>query len=88
MSLKQYREAARTAIIIAKEDQTCGSYRAGHDVLFDMYQKLLQQKIKIPAEMAHNLMLLHSYILVKTHVKRNNHTKAARLLIRVANNIR
>ena len=38
MSLKQYREAARTAIIIAKEDQASGSYRTAHDVLFDMYQ--------------------------------------------------
>ena len=38
MSLKQYREAARTAIIIAKEDQASGSYRAAHDVLFEMYQ--------------------------------------------------
>ena len=38
MSLKQYREAARTAIIIAKEDQASGSYRTAHDVLFEMYQ--------------------------------------------------
>ena len=42
MSLKQYREAARTAIIIAKEDQASGSYRTAHDVLFEMYQVLYQ----------------------------------------------
>lgn len=30
-----------------------------------MYSELKTQKIKIPSEMATNLMILHSYILVK-----------------------
>ena len=30
-----------------------------------MYAELKSQKIKIPSEMATNLMILHSYILVK-----------------------
>lgn len=38
MALKQYREAAKTAIIIAREDQSAGNYRNAHDVLFGMYQ--------------------------------------------------
>ncbi|XP_069600695.1 WD repeat-containing protein 19 [Ranitomeya imitator] len=87
MALKQYREAARTAIIIAREEQAAGNYRNAHDVLFSMYMELKTQKIKIPAEMATNLMILHSYILVKIHVKRGDHMKGARMLIRVANNI-
>ncbi|KAK3739122.1 hypothetical protein QZH41_010524, partial [Actinostola sp. cb2023] len=87
MALKQYREAARTAIIIAREDQNAGNYRNAHDVLFSMFQELIQQKIKIPTEMSQNLMILHSYILVKVHVKRGDHLKGARMLIRVANNI-
>eukprot|EP00062_Callorhinchus_milii_P005041 gi/632944080/ref/XP_007887303.1/ PREDICTED: WD repeat-containing protein 19 isoform X1 [Callorhinchus milii] len=87
MALKQYREAARTAIIIAREEQSAGNYRNAHDVLFSMYTELRAQKIKIPSEMATNLMILHSYILVKTHVKRGDHMKGARMLIRVANNI-
>ncbi|XP_033742140.1 WD repeat-containing protein 19-like isoform X1 [Pecten maximus] len=87
MALKQYREAARTAIIIAREEQNAGNYRNAHDVLFSMYQELKEQKIKIPAEMATNLMILHSYILVKIHVKHGDHLKGARMLIRVANNI-
>uniref|UniRef100_A0A8B9N9U1 WD repeat-containing protein 19 n=1 Tax=Accipiter nisus TaxID=211598 RepID=A0A8B9N9U1_9AVES len=65
MALKQYREAARTAIIIAREEQCSGNYRNAHDVLFSMYSELKTQKIKIPSEMATNLMILHSYILVK-----------------------
>ena len=52
-----------------------------------MYQELKKHKIKIPQEMATNLMILHSYILVKIHVKRGDHLKGARMLIRVANNI-
>ncbi|XP_030305507.1 WD repeat-containing protein 19 [Calypte anna] len=87
MALKQYREAARTAVIIAREEQRSGNYRNAHDVLFSMYSELKAQKIKIPSEMATNLMILHSYILVKTHVKRGDHVKGARMLIRVANNI-
>lgn len=38
--------------------------------------------------MVHNLMLLHSYMLVKLHVKKGDHMTAARMLIRVASNIR
>ncbi|XP_052278623.1 WD repeat-containing protein 19-like isoform X1 [Dreissena polymorpha] len=87
MALKQYREAGRTAIIIAREEQSAGNYRNAHDVLFSMFQELKQQKIKIPSEMATNLLILHSYILVKIHVKRGDHLKGARMLIRVANNI-
>ncbi|KAF3825268.1 hypothetical protein GH733_005902 [Mirounga leonina] len=87
MALKQYREAARTAIIIAREEQSAGNYRNAHDVLFSMYAELKSQKIKIPSEMATNLMILHSYILVKIHVKNGDHMKGARMLIRVANNI-
>ena len=42
-----------------------GNYRNAHDLLFSMYTELQAQKIKIPAEMATNLMILHSYLLVK-----------------------
>lgn len=92
MALQQYSDAARTAIIIAREDQNAGAntrwhthtiheiqgrskinsyvspsgnYRNAHDVLFSMYTELQAQRIKIPAQMATNLMMLHSYLLVK-----------------------
>lgn len=97
MALQQYSDAARTAIIIAREDQNAGTnagwhtqnihwpripeiqernkmtscvsptgnYRNAHDVLFSMYTELQAQRIKIPAQMATNLMMLHSYLLVK-----------------------
>lgn len=87
MARKQYREAAKTAIIIANEEQINGNYRNAHDVLFGMYQELKRNKITIPLEMQNNLRLLHSYILVRLHVKRSDHMRGARMLIRVANNI-
>ncbi|KAF7987479.1 hypothetical protein HCN44_003241 [Aphidius gifuensis] len=87
MARKQYNEASKTAIIIANEEQINGNYRNAHDVLFGMYQELKKNHIKIPTEMINNIRLLHSYILVRLHVKRNDHLRGARMLIRVANNI-
>ena len=98
MARKQYKEAAKTAVIIAREEQVmwmimimimttmmmmiieqaAGNYRNAHDVLFNMYQELHKNKITIPWEMAHNLMVLHSYTLARLHVRRGDHTKAAR----------
>lgn len=65
MSLKQYVEATKTAILIARQEQQSGNYRDAHDVLFGMHQDLLKENIKIPFEVKQNLMILHSYILVK-----------------------
>ncbi|XP_075260010.1 WD repeat-containing protein 19-like isoform X2 [Convolutriloba macropyga] len=87
MALSQYREAAKTAVIIAREEQNGGNYRIAHDVLFGMFADLKDNSIKIPQEMATNLMLLHSYLLVRVYMKKGDHVKAANLLVRVANNI-
>ncbi|KAF5396950.1 Outer segment 6, partial [Paragonimus heterotremus] len=87
MVLKQYKEAARTAVIIAREEQTAGNYRSAHDLLFSLVQELKQRDLRVPAEMADNLALLHSYVLAKVHVKHGDHLRAARMLIRVAENI-
>ena len=52
-----------------------------------MMKELRGRNIKPPAAMDANLMILHSYLLVKSWVKRGNHARAARMLIRVAENI-
>ena len=87
MAKRQYREAAKTAIIIAREEQSQGNYRNAHDVLYNMHQELSNNGIPIPNEMRTNLMILHSYILARLHVKRGDHLKGARMLLRVAKNI-
>ncbi|XP_023331956.1 WD repeat-containing protein 19 [Eurytemora carolleeae] len=87
MARKQYKEAAKTAVIIAREEQSAGNYRNAHDVLFNMYQELVKNRISVPWEMANNLMILHSYTLARLHVRRGDHLRGARMLLRVANNI-
>lgn len=38
MAKKQFKEAAKTAIIISNQEQIVGNYRNAHDLLFSMYQ--------------------------------------------------
>eukprot|EP00899_Mesostigma_viride_P009995 jgi/Mesvir1/18998/Mv18958-RA.1 len=87
MALKNYTQAAKTAILIAKQEQEMGNYKIAHTQLFDTCRQLASQRMHIPSELQRMLMLLHSYILVRTLVKLNEHTSGARMLIRVANNI-
>lgn len=87
MAKREYMEAAKTAVIIAQEEQMSGNYRQAHDILFTMCCELKLNDLKVSSEMMSSLMLLHSYILVRVHVKRGDHLKAAVLLVRVADNI-
>ena len=47
----------------------------------------MSNRIAVPAEMRNNLMLLHSYVLARLHIKKGDHLKGARMLLRVAANI-
>lgn len=87
MKLGHFKEAAKTALIIAREEQSSGNYRNAHSLLFEMSRELKKNEISIPSEMNSNLMLLHSYLLAKICIKIGDHVKGAQLLIRVSNNI-
>ena len=87
MARKQFREAAKTSIIISSQEQIAGNYRSAHDLLFSMYQELKRNNLTIANDMKSNLNLLHRYILVRIHVKRGDHLMAAKLLVEVAKNI-
>ena len=52
-----------------------------------MYRELVGFGMAVPLEMERSLQLLHSYIIVRIHIRRGNHLLAARLLIRVAESI-
>lgn len=56
-------------------------------MLFAMCQELRKQKLTIPRDMATNMMALHSYILARAYVKKNDHVLSARLLLRVSEHI-
>lgn len=87
MARKQFKEAAKTAVIISNQEQITGNYRNAHDLLFSMYQELRKNNLSISAVMVGNLALLHRYTLVRTHVKIGDHNQAAKLLVQVAANI-
>ncbi len=87
MALRQYEKAAKTAVIIAKEEQSLGNYSNAHDVLFNMHQELSAHALSVPAEMRAALVLLHSYRLARAHARSGDHLKAARMLLRIAKSI-
>lgn len=87
MARKQFREAAKTSVIISNQEQIAGNYRSAHDLLFSMYQELRRNGLTVGNDMKFNLILLHRYILARTHVKRGDHQMAAKLLVEVAKNI-
>lgn len=87
MALGNFVQAAKTAAIIARQEQDLGNYKVAHGVLYETYHKLQQSKETIPHSLSRSLMLLHSYILVKKLVKQGDHPAAARMLVRVANNV-
>lgn len=64
-----------------------GNYRSAHDVLLGMCQQLRHNRLAISSELLSSLMLLHSYILVRLHVCRGDHGKAACMLVRVTDNM-
>ncbi|KAH9424866.1 WD repeat-containing protein 19 [Dermatophagoides pteronyssinus] len=87
MKLKYYAEAAKTATIIAREEQMSGNYRNAHQLFFSMCIELRKNHIAIPSEMVFNLMLIHSYMLAKLWIRIGDHQISAKLLIRVYDNI-
>ncbi|KJH41946.1 hypothetical protein DICVIV_12076 [Dictyocaulus viviparus] len=87
VALGMTKEAATTAIVIARQEQEHGSYTVARNVLLAMYQELVAKGIRVPYDMQNSLMILHSYLIVKSLIRRNETLRAARMLIRTAANI-
>ncbi|ORZ37585.1 hypothetical protein BCR44DRAFT_1430495 [Catenaria anguillulae PL171] len=87
MSLGQVREAARTAVVISRDEWAAGNYRPARDVLWETTNELRKNKYHVPAQMRHMLMLLHSYVLVKILIRNDDHLGGARMLTRVSKSI-
>uniref|UniRef100_A0A914QHC5 Uncharacterized protein n=1 Tax=Panagrolaimus davidi TaxID=227884 RepID=A0A914QHC5_9BILA len=82
-----YSEAAKTAMILSQDEQKRGNYKVARDLLFQMHRQLISNNLHVSSSMLDALILLHSYLIVKPLIKRNDQKAAARMLIRVANNI-
>lgn len=87
MALGNYAQAAKTALIIARQEQELGNYKLARDVLVETHRQLEAHKIRVGLDLRTALTLLHSYVLVKKLVKRGDHTAAARMLVRVAQHL-
>uniref|UniRef100_A0A0K0DCX7 COPI_C domain-containing protein n=1 Tax=Angiostrongylus cantonensis TaxID=6313 RepID=A0A0K0DCX7_ANGCA len=87
VALGMTKEAATTAIVIARQEQERGSYTVARNVLLAMYQELVAKQIKVPYDMQNSLMIIHSYLVVKNLLRRNETLRAARMLIRTSANI-
>ncbi|XGW14495.1 hypothetical protein V3C99_000644 [Haemonchus contortus] len=87
VALGMTREAATTAVVIARQEQERGSYTVARNVLLAMYQELVAKQIKVPYDMQNSLMIIHSYLIVKSLLRRNETLRAARMLIRTTANI-
>ncbi|XP_017460655.1 PREDICTED: WD repeat-containing protein 19-like, partial [Rhagoletis zephyria] len=87
MKMEYYKEAAKTAVIISREEQAQGNYRNAHQLLFGMCSELRRHGIAIPPEMTDGLLLVHSYMLAKLWIRAGNHKNSVKLLLRVGDNI-
>ena len=80
-------QAVKIAVNISQQEQEIGNYKYAHEILLDTFKDIRGSNNRIPFDLYNKLMLLHSYQLAKRLVKLGNHLGAARLLIRVCNNI-
>ena len=87
LALKKYDEAAKTALIISRDEQDHGNYSLAHSVAVETVRQLEAVEMKVPSQLRLSFVLLHSYILVKSFVRRGDHDGAARLLLRIAQNL-
>lgn len=80
-------QAVKIAINIASQEQELGNYKYAHEILLDTFKDIRSSNMRIPFELSQRLLYIHSYQLAKRLVKMNDHLGAARLLIRVCQNI-
>jgi WD repeat-containing protein 19 len=65
LATEEFEEASKTASFIASEEQRAGNYKMAHSVLLTTHHALRENNSRFPNELKRDLMLLHSYILVK-----------------------
>lgn len=87
VALGNYPQAAKTAVIIARQEQDLGNYKQAHAILYETTMQLEANDVHVPQNLRRPFILLHSYMLVRKMIKRSDHVSAARMLLRVAKNI-
>ncbi|KAK9791815.1 hypothetical protein WJX73_007446 [Symbiochloris irregularis] len=80
-------EAAAAAVTTATGLQQAGDYKGAHAELCASWRCFAQRNVALPPSAMRLLVVLHSYILVRPLVKLGLHENAARMLVRVANEL-
>ncbi|KNC55403.1 WD repeat protein 19 [Thecamonas trahens ATCC 50062] len=87
-ALGNFDKVADVAVRIAANEQELGNYREAHLILHDAATLLRSKDISVPHPLARALMLVHSYLLVKSLAKiDSSRVLGARMLVRVAASI-
>jgi len=81
--MQQFEEAAATAVKISDDFRSRGEYKPARELLFDIVIQLKKHNVVVSSEMRTNLMILHSYLLIK-QVRDRNKIHSALLLRRVS----
>jgi WD repeat-containing protein 19 len=87
MAMKKYEDAAKTALIIARQEQDMGNYALAHSVVAETVRCLEEADIVVSTHLRQQFVLLHSYQLSKKLIKSGDQQGAARMLLRVAQSV-
>lgn len=87
MNVRDYEQASSCALAVARDEATRGNYRNCHDTLYSTIQELRNHGMTVSNDLMGGLILIHSYLLARYHVRNTNHSLAAPLLVRVAESI-
>lgn len=87
MNTGDYVQASSCALAVARDEAAHGGYRNSHETLYSTIQELRKQNLQVSNDLMAGLMLIHSYLLARYHVRNSNHELAAPLLIRVSESI-
>ena len=82
-----HADAAKIGLLLAKSELDTGNYKQAKNILLECIQNVRKNDGKISIALYEMLSLVHSYLLIKTLVKMEQHEFAARLLVRIYKNI-
>ena len=87
MARKKFDDAAKMAMVIARQEQDLGNYKGSHKIVVETIKQLEDAGARVPHQLRQLFVLIHSYTLVKVLLRYKDHDGAARLLLRVAQNV-
>lgn len=67
------KSSVSNALFMGDHLQEAGNYKVAHTQLLQTFLELQRHGRRPPSELSRQLMLLHSYVLVKTLVKLGDH---------------